>query len=347
MTALRVLDLFSGIGGFSLGLERTGGFETVAFCEIDPFCRRVLAKHWPNVRQYEDVRDLTAERLAADGIAVDVICGGFPCQDISHAGLGAGMDGARSGLWSEYARLVGELRPRFVLVENVAALLGRGLERVLGDLAALGFDAEWHCIPASAVGAPHRRDRVWIVANAGSGRRGEQSDREDQQQGRTEAVRPSEDVAHPARDVRPQQAPRWAERQRVGQSCEPILVADAAGERSNGRVGGAELARRRQPANSGEALADADIGERTPGWAAGRMGRLSFPRHAENNGLSRGDDWLVEPDVGRVAHGVPNRVHRLRALGNAVVPQIPELIGNAILASTTHPIPYLNTARAE
>jgi len=160
---MRVLDLFSGIGGFSLGLERAG-MKTVAFCEIDPYCRKVLAKHWPEVPCYDDIRTLTAERLAADGIAVDLICGGFPCQDISVAGRGAGLDGERSGLWSEYARLIGELRPRFVIVENVSALLARGMGRVLGDLAALGYDAEWHCIPASHVGAPHDRDRIWLVA---------------------------------------------------------------------------------------------------------------------------------------------------------------------------------------
>jgi DNA (cytosine-5)-methyltransferase 1 len=161
---LTVLDLFSGIGGFSLGLERTGGFKTIAFCEIDPFCRRVLNKHWPEVHIYEDVQKLTLPAGFAD-----VICGGFPCQDISNAGKGAGIEGERSGLWKEYARIIGEVRPRYVLVENVAALLGRGLGRVLGDLAALGYDAEWHCIPASAVGAPHRRDRVWIVAYSGQG----------------------------------------------------------------------------------------------------------------------------------------------------------------------------------
>jgi DNA (cytosine-5)-methyltransferase 1 len=163
MQPLRVLDLFSGIGGFSLGLERAG-MKTVAFCEIDPYARAVLRKHWPDVPCYDDVRTLTADRLARDGIAVDVICGGFPCQDISVAGKGAGLAGERSGLWSEIARLVGELRPRFAIVENVAALLGRGLGDVLGDLAALGYDAEWHCIPASAVGLPHIRDRVWVVA---------------------------------------------------------------------------------------------------------------------------------------------------------------------------------------
>lgn len=161
---LRVLDLFSGIGGFSLGLDRTGGFETVAFCEIEEYPRRVLAKHWPDVPIYDDVRGLTHEQLQHDGIAVDVICGGFPCQDISLAGTGAGLAGERSGLWSEFARLIGEVRPRYALVENVAALLGRGLDVVLGDLAALGYDAEWHCIPASYVGARQLRDRVWIVA---------------------------------------------------------------------------------------------------------------------------------------------------------------------------------------
>jgi DNA (cytosine-5)-methyltransferase 1 len=160
----RVLSLFAGIGGFDLGLERTGGFRTVAFCEIDPFCRKVLAKHWPSVPCYEDVRTLTAERLASDGIGVDVICGGFPCQDISISGVGAGLSGGRSGLWFEYARLIGELRPALVIVENVAELLARGMGDVLGTLAALGYDAVWDCIPAALAGAPIIRDRVWILA---------------------------------------------------------------------------------------------------------------------------------------------------------------------------------------
>jgi DNA (cytosine-5)-methyltransferase 1 len=133
---LRVLSLFAGIGGFDLGLERTGGFKTVAFCEIEPSARRVLAKHWAGVAIYDDVRTLTASRLAADGLAPDCIVGGFPCQDISTAGRGEGIEGERSGLWSQYARLIGELRPRYVIVENVSALLGRGLDRVLGDLAS-------------------------------------------------------------------------------------------------------------------------------------------------------------------------------------------------------------------
>lgn len=164
MSKLRVLSLFAGIGGFDLGLERTGGFETVAFCEINPFCRRVLAKHWPKVPCYEDVRTLTADALRRDGIAVDVICGDFPCQDISSAGSGAGLAGERSGLWREYARLVRELRPKFVIVENVSMLLSRGAGDVFGDLAEIGYDAEWQCIPAYATGLPHARDRLWVIA---------------------------------------------------------------------------------------------------------------------------------------------------------------------------------------
>jgi DNA (cytosine-5)-methyltransferase 1 len=156
---LNVLDLFSGIGGFSLGLERAG-FRTVAFCEIDPYCRRVLAKHWPGVPIFEDVTKLRGTDVGT----VDLICGGFPCQDISIAGKGAGISGSRSGLWTEFHRLIGEIRPRYVIVENVPALLQRGLGKVLGDLAEIGYDAEWDCIPASYVGCRQLRDRIWIVA---------------------------------------------------------------------------------------------------------------------------------------------------------------------------------------
>lgn len=172
MTKLRVLSLFAGIGGFDLGLERTGGFETVAFCEIDPFCQKVLRKHWPKVPIYDDVRTLTAETLRGDGVAVDIITGGFPCQDISTAGKQAGISsGTRSGLWSEIVRLTRELSPSYVIVENVANLLsgpsiqpGGWFGRVLGDLAECGYDAEWRNIPAWLLGRPHERERVWIVA---------------------------------------------------------------------------------------------------------------------------------------------------------------------------------------
>lgn len=171
MTKLRVLDLFSGIGGFSLGLERTAGFETVAFCEIDPFCRRVLAKHWPEVPIYEDVKEINGTQLATDGIVPDVITGGFPCQNVSIGGavwgVRTGIDGPESGLWREFARLVDEVGPEWVIIENVRALLSKGLITVLQDLSALGYDAEWHCIPASFAGSPQNRDRVWIIAHTG------------------------------------------------------------------------------------------------------------------------------------------------------------------------------------
>jgi DNA (cytosine-5)-methyltransferase 1 len=137
---------------------------TIAFCEQDAFCRKVLAKHWPDIPIYQDVCTLTGEQVRRDVGDIELICGGFPCQDISYAGKGAGIEGERSGLWTEYARLIGELRPRYALVENVSALLTRGLGTVLGDLAALGYDAEWDSIPAAAVGSRQLRDRLWIVA---------------------------------------------------------------------------------------------------------------------------------------------------------------------------------------
>jgi len=272
----KLLDLFSGIGGFSLGLERSGYFETVAFCEIDPFCRRVLKKHWPEVPQYDDVKTLTADRLAADGIAVDAICGGFPCQDISTAGKQAGIgEGTRSGLYSEVIRLAGELQPKVIILENVAALLsgenGRWFGRVLGDLAALGYDAEWHCIPASALGAPHRRDRVWVIANANGIAKGGLPERASSQF--SIACYDGEILANTI-SVRQQ-----GQRKSVKQCSSPPYIDRQAIDAFTGSVGSI---------------------------------------------------WRAEPAVGRVANGVPDRSHRLKALGNAVVPQIPELIGRAI-----------------
>jgi DNA (cytosine-5)-methyltransferase 1 len=163
LNKLTVGSLFAGSGGFDLAAERAG-LEVKWQVEIDDYATRVLEKHWPGAKRYRDVREVGRSNLAA----VDVICGGFPCQDISYAGDGAGLAGARSGLWYEFARVISEMGPRFVVVENVSALLDRGMGDVLGTLADLGYDAEWHCIPASAFGAPHRRERVWIVAHANS-----------------------------------------------------------------------------------------------------------------------------------------------------------------------------------
>lgn len=174
MKKLNCLDIFSGIGGFSLGLERTGGYKTVAFCEIDEHCHKVLKKHWPTTPIFTDVSKLKWN-LSEE---IDVICGGFPCTDISVAGKQKGLNDefgnvTRSGLWFEYARLIGEIKPRYVIIENVAALRGNGLTRVLQDLRALGYDAEWHIISARAVGAYHLRERIWIIAYPCGERRGQ------------------------------------------------------------------------------------------------------------------------------------------------------------------------------
>lgn len=156
-------SLFSGVGGIDLGFDRAG-LECAWQVEIDPFARAVLEKHWPGVPKHDDIRTFQPT-------AVDVVCGGFPCQDISAAGKRAGIaEGTRSGLWAEYLRVVCEIRPRFIVVENVAAMLSKGIERVLGDLAAIGFDAEWHCIPAYYFGSPQSRDRIFIVAYSGEQR---------------------------------------------------------------------------------------------------------------------------------------------------------------------------------
>ena len=159
-----VLDLFSGIGGISLGLH-WAGMQTLAFCESDPFARAVLHRHWPGVPVFPDIRTLGWSDLCASSAGrPTVLCGGFPCQDTSLAGRGAGLAGARSGLWSHMARLVSECRPRWVVVENVPGLRGRGADRVQLDLEALGY-AGWPLVVGAAhAGAPHRRARMWLVA---------------------------------------------------------------------------------------------------------------------------------------------------------------------------------------
>jgi DNA (cytosine-5)-methyltransferase 1 len=166
MKKLKLLDLFSGIGGFSLGLESTGGFETVAFCEFDKHAQAVLDKHWPEIKIYDDVRTLNAKQYRG---SIDVVCGGFPCQDLSVAGNKKGItEGKRSNLYVEMLRVISECLPRYAVFENVTGLLtgesGRWFAKFLYDLAQVGYDAEWHCIPASELGANHHRDRVYVVA---------------------------------------------------------------------------------------------------------------------------------------------------------------------------------------
>lgn len=169
---LKVLDLFSGIGMFSYGLHQTGLYKTVAFCEWDGPCRKILSKNFPETHCYKDIEGLTyqdgylySEECGVAGFTdVDILVGGFPCQDISIAGGGVGIEGTRSKYWKHYARLINEIKPKGVIIENVSALLRRGLDVVLKDLHTLGYDAEWHCITAKHFGAYHERDRIWIIA---------------------------------------------------------------------------------------------------------------------------------------------------------------------------------------
>ncbi len=255
---MHVLDLFSGIGGFSLGLERAG-MRTVAFCEIDAYARAVLRKHWPTVPQYEDVHDVTAERLARDGIGrIDLVSGGYPCQPFSHAGKQRGTDDPRH-LWPQMRRVIGEVRPALVLAENVVGHITLGLDQVLADLEADGYAGRAVAIPACAKDAPHIRQRVWIIARN---------------------------------------------------------VADADRSRLEGRERGG-------------------LQERAGEWTPGARGPLPNA-HGEPPGWppeSRRErsEWLPEPRVGRVANGIPRRMDRLRGLGNAVVPQVVEEIGKAIM----------------
>jgi DNA (cytosine-5)-methyltransferase 1 len=311
MRKLRVLDLFSGIGGFSLGLERTGGFETVAFCEIEEFPRKVLAKHWPNVPCFHDVRKLT--RADIDG-PVDVICGGYPCQPFSTAGRRLGQKDDRH-LWPEFARLVEEFRPTWVIGENVAGHISMGLDDVLSDLERLGYAARPFNIPACAVDAQHKRARIWTVAYSARERR------EEGRQHRSEQS--AEWIACGGALV----AYTGSEGFRLGKLHAGISGQEEREEGREAAVMGGEARRR-------EILADTERGGRPrPGQpvlagnhAPGREGQAIEPFNGRFFAK-----WSAEPAVGRVAHGIPGRVDRLKALGNAVVPQIPELIGHAIL----------------
>jgi DNA (cytosine-5)-methyltransferase 1 len=244
MSALNVLSLFSGIGGLELGLERAG-MTVVGQVEIDPFCRRVLAEHWPEVPRHDDVRTCVEWWRSEPRPAVHLVAGGFPCQPASSAGLGLAQDDDR-WLWPDMARVVRRLRPRYVLVENVAGLLDRGFGDVLGDLAGLGFDAEWGALSACAMGAPHPRERVLVVAY-------------------------------------PEGESWWPAASR------PMGEISATAGTGRPRVGLPE------PGDSG--------------W------------------------WDTEPRLGRVADGLPARLDRRTALGNAVVPQVAQRVGELILAA--------------
>lgn len=271
---MNALSLFSGIGGIDLACE-WAGIKTVAFCEREPFCQKVLRKHWPDVPIYDDVCTLTKERLDADGIGtIDIIHGGYPCQPFSLAGNREGANDDRH-LWPEVFRLIQTIKPKWFVGENVAGHITLGLDTVLSDLDSAGYSAETFVIPAVAVDARHRRDRVFIVAHSNSiGNDSEGEYRIDRYR--------SEEMQE-----------RFESQLGFGDKSENVANTNS--------FTGLETGKKVSPIRSG----------REP-WNNARW---------SGGGYQPGIDWWsVEPSVGRVANGVPNRVDRLKALGNAVVP---------------------------
>lgn len=315
---MRYLSLFSGIGGLDLGLDRAG-WTCVGQCEANPFCRAVLAKHWPDVRRWDDVRTLKGSDVGS----IDAICGGFPCQDISVAGKGAGIDGERSGLWSEMFRLVRELRPAWILGENVPALRTRGADRVLGDLEGEGYACGADVVGACDAGAPHKRQRVFIVARLadaeGRGWPGERKRRQSQ-------------VAGPGSN-----SPRWrdvADTRRAG--CEELDAPAFAAKA--GHDTGRDASQWRWPARPGEEQHEWE----EPRLAQPAMREVGRGERESEDGTSKrcrkgSDNPKSEQPMGSTADGVSTRLvrsanrHALKAAGNAVVPAVAEVIGRAII----------------
>jgi len=290
-----VLDLFSGIGGFSLGLEAAGAFRTVAFCEQDAFCQAVLRKHWPDVPIYDDDRTIDADRLGR----VDLICGGFPCQPWSVAGEQRGAEDDRD-LWPEMLRVIEAVQSWWVIGENVRGFVNEplGLQRSLSDLESIGYQAVPFVIPACAVDAPHRRDRVWIIAakdgtNADS-KRSHRTDINEQRESK----------------------PADGEERIAGQVRAVLAGRGDAGKRQTENVADAESLRVERDRAAWQQKPQTPPDQRLP------------RRDSAGSGAGH---WATEPDVGRVAHGISNRAHRLKALGNAVVPQVVTQIGKAII----------------
>jgi len=327
MKPLTYGELFAGIGGIGLGFEAAGGggmFVPKWQVERDDYAVKVLIKNWPDVPKFDDVRTFPPE----DGseYQVDVIAGGFPCQDISIAGKGAGLKGERSGLFFEIVRIAERLRPKYLVLENVPAILisGRGMDSVLRELAQVrGVNnephfrrMEYHCIPASAVGAYHRRDRVFIIAYAEHTRphrdRENEQKRERKEMERGELARGNggdRDVADTDRDGRLENAKRKS------------VEGSPAG------FGIRQTEERPQDVHT-----DPGGARRQGSGVESFLGIEELQRQLEGRRSDVGRrQWEIEPEVGRVANGFPGRVDQLRCLGNAVVPQVAQFIGELIL----------------
>ena len=316
---MKVLDLFSGIGGFSLGLE-WAGMSTVAMCEKDPYCRKILAKHWPHLTIHEDIRNLDGNQYAD---SIDVVCGGFPCQPFSVAGKQRGSDDDRH-LWPEMLRVIQESRPRWVIGENVLGFINMALDDVQADLEREHYTVRKFVLPAVAVDARHRRDRIFIISYANSPAVWDISERQAQGRNNLQAGRQAitthdgstQSMANTQHDGFSPPSERGSTEETVRQESKGSkhsLNTEGTGSLSSSRSDVANT-------NSSRELQQ----ERT---------EQEIRRWSGNGSQKRCTLWKPEPNVGRVAHGVPNRVQRIKGLGNAVVPQLIQAIGELVLAA--------------
>ena len=342
---MKVLDLFSGIGGFSLGLE-AAGMETVAFCEKDSFCRKVLQQHWPDVPVYEDVRALDGRAYRG---SVDVVCGGFPCQPFSVAGLKQGKADDRH-LWPEMLRIISECRPRWVIGENVSGFINMALDDVSSDLENEGYEVRTFVLPACSVDARHRRDRVWVVGHAisehgwrGSDRRGGAGlevdgdilDEAGRQQIPNSTDRSGADVAN-TDDIRLEKhgLSKPTQPSEAGQGAQVVADTNGQGELQQGGTEREVRGRAGNGSEEGNPMAhpyNQGLQGREEARNTEGKGTATVEQSTRLGELGGGGDWPLEPAVRRMAHGVPNRVDRIKALGNAVVPRLVQVIGELVV----------------
>lgn len=298
------LDLFSGIGGFALASNQAG-FKTVGFCEIDSYCQAVLRKHWPGTPIHGDIRGIRG----GDYCGISLLTGGFPCQPFSVAGRKRGKEDDRY-LWPEMLRVIREARPRWIVGENVANIVNLALDQVHTDLEGEGYEVESVIIPACAVDAPHRRDRVWILAHSehdglpctpnGGGVRTPVSE---QSGGSNHTLNPAGtgEVSSPDSNVADSGRSGQGGHQRIGETG------------TKGLPGG-------HPPERGSHSRGEDVAHATTIHAQG------LKKGQGKGEFGGGCRWLPEPGLGRVADGIPNRAHRLKGLGNAIVPQVAQEI---------------------
>ena len=342
---MRHLDLFSGIGGFALGLEATQQIKTVAFCEIDKYCTKVLNKNWPEVPVYNDIKELTHDKLKADGIDnIDIITGGYPCQPFSVAGNKKGVEDPRH-LWPEYFRLIKECRPTWVIGENVAGHIKLGLDAVQEDLESEGYSLRTFSISASSIGAPHQRERVWTVTY--SERNGllatekresiEETIRQQPQgENNTFNIEGTGSIPVSTSDVEDTRRRSWREQFTRNKESTGRGTSEKT-ERStnpNTTTGSSEGTTTMANSSTHRSFDEQERNTRSldnQSKEEERRERSESSIRTETRSTGTKTWWHTEPNVGRVADGVSDRTHRLKSLGNAVVPQIPYYIAKSIL----------------